>query len=257
MTAMPRPRLPTVLAFFAAIASPAVLVVACGDDELRRGGQGASCERTDDCEPPLTCVSNVCGGPVDPPDGGEAGQDVNVPDVQGDGPSADGEAWSTCDECLDSTCAEALSACGDDCIAIEACVQMVCGNLSATGSADEGPCQVQCQNAHSAAKQPHLDVVYCAEGASSTCFPPCTPFPQDYDACRAFMIAGDCFATALACDDAPECNAYRDCIGTCSSLDECLACDDDEEGQLGRAYLELHEQCIAAECIAEAWLPNF
>ncbi|UQA58018.1 hypothetical protein [Polyangium aurulentum] len=211
--------------------------------DARRGLPGDSCTRTDDCEVPLRCRKNVCTDPVGSTDAG----------VQGDGPSADAGPWSQCDECLEGTCGEAEKACGPECQAIEACVEMVCGNLSSVGSPDEGKCQQQCQNEHPDGLTQHLAVVNCA--LEDLCKPPCVPYPQDYEACRNFMDKGDCADELSACKGSPSCGLYRDCSSLCTTLQECLACDDTPEGLEGKAILEAYEQCVASECTTESWIP--
>lgn len=246
---MSRPRARyALLALFAPPAAVLCLSLAgaCTDDnagDVRRGLPGDSCTRTDDCEVPLRCLKNVCAEPAVATDAGG----------QGDGASADAGPWSKCDECLQTECAAVEEACGSECQAVEACIQMLCGNLSATGSTDEGKCQVQCQKEHPDGLTQHLAVVECV--LQSTCKPPCVPYPQDYEACRAFMDKGDCAGKRAACQGSASCNLYRDCSSLCTSLQECLACDDSPEGLEGRAILEAYEQCIASECTTESWIP--
>jgi hypothetical protein len=269
----------------AASALVGAALAACSRDETssgaRRGGAGESCTRTDDCEPPLACLANVCtapgggsggdgpgsgagggtgaagatggaGGPGSAGSGGSGGAEPDAGTLDA-GPSAEAGPWSACDECLDEECAGPLAACDADCQAIEACIQMVCANLSAIGSPDEGPCQVHCQSLHPGAKEPHLAVANCAIDAP--CLGPCQFFPTDYDACRAFMTKGDCAGAFAACNGSVACSNYRDCVFTCKTVGACLACDDTPEGAEGRELLEVYERCIASECIAEAWLP--
>lgn len=244
---MSRPRY-ALLALFAPAAALLCLSLtgACTEDssgDIRRGLVGDSCTRTDDCEVPLRCRKNVCTDPVVPSDAG----------VQGDGPSANDGPWSQCDECLETECASAEEACGAECQAIEACIESLCANLSASGSSDEGKCQVQCQNEHPDGTAQHLALVECS--IASPCKPPCVPYPQDYEGCRAFMDQGDCAGARAACQNSANCDLYRDCASLCTSLQACLACDDSPEGLEGKAILEAYEQCIASECTTESWLP--
>lgn len=229
----------------------ATFVAACSDEEneFRRGFTGDSCSRTDDCAEPLRCVSNVCREPPSSLDGG-----INPDDFEpGPGPSASEGPWSQCDMCLESTCGAAEKDCGPECIAIEACIETTCRNLSELGSMDEGACFTQCQNKHPGGKAQHLAVVNCA--LDTTCQPPCTFYPQDYDFCRGFMNNGDCFGINNACEANQNCKNFRDCVLFCGDLQECLACDDTPEGIEGRAYLEAYETCVARECLTESWLP--
>jgi hypothetical protein len=236
----------------AAIAPLAVFGGCGGDDPIPRfGQQGDSCLTTNDCAVPLPCVANVCGGTPTEMDGGNMNMDANV---MGDGPSADAGPWSACDGCLDMKCAEELANCDEGCIGIEACLEVVCTNLSAIGSAEEGMCQKNCQNQFPGASALHKAVVDCS--IIATCRPPCTTYPDDFDACRAFMDKGDCFGALAACQANNDCVAYRSCVGSCTTLAECSACSATPEGAAGRQLLQAYEVCIASECISESWLLN-
>ncbi len=109
--------------------------------------------------------------------------------------------------------------------------------------ADEGQCQVKCQGEHADAKQTHLALVNCA--AAAACSPPCTFYPQDYDLCRSFVNKGSCAAANQACKDSSECQTYKDCVTTCKTIAECIACDDSAAGLAGRKVLEAYEVCVA------------
>ncbi|MFS8068842.1 MAG: hypothetical protein ACMG6S_20980, partial [Byssovorax sp.] len=87
------------------------------------------------------------------------------------------------------------------------------------------------------------------------CSPPCTFYPQDYDMCRSFMTKGACSAANQACKDSSECQTYKDCVTTCQTVAECIACDDSPTGLAGRKVLEAYELCVAGECTGAAWLP--
>lgn len=237
-----------VSALLAALAPSAF--AGCGsNEEPRRGGLGESCERTDDCEAPYSCVEHVCSDPnaVDAGDAGDSGPPFEA------GPSADAGPWGPCDECLDDECAAELAACDGECQAIEACIETLCTNLSAIGSADEGACQKYCQDKHPGAKDKHLAVVDCA--LSMVCNPPCTLYPDDYDKCTLFMNQGDCHAQREACNASNDCQTYKDCVLLCGTLKDCLACDDTPEGAAGHQIYDAYEQCIARECVSESWLP--
>jgi hypothetical protein len=226
-----------------------LLFAACSkDEEDRKSLAGESCLTGSDCAAPLLCVDNVCvSGDTD---GGTDG----APDAPvGDGPSADGAAWGACDECLDTACSAELAACDLECQTLEACIEVLCSNLSTIGSPDEGACQASCQSAYPAGKDPHLAAVECAINA--VCAPPCLFYPDDYDDCRIFMNQGDCAAQRAACEASSDCQTYRDCARTCGSLAACLACDDSPEKLDGRHTLEAYEVCIAAECLSESWIP--
>lgn len=162
--------------------------------------------------------------------------------------------WGACDQCAETACADEESACDGECIAIQACLETVCFNLSMIGAmAEEGQCQVKCQADHPDGKVNHLALVNCA--IDSKCSPPCTFYPQDYDACVSFMNKGACQEANQACKDSNDCQTYKDCVTTCTTLKECIACDDTPSGLAGRKIFESYQLCVAAECTTEAWLP--
>lgn len=239
------------------IATPLLVLIgsfvsACSEETnpFRPGFSGDTCARTDDCAVPLRCVENVCTEP--PSSIPDAGLD---PDAfgPGPGPSADAGPWSQCDLCLEGECAAAEKNCGPACRALEACIETTCAHLSEIGSPDESNCFTQCQGKNAAGKDQHLAVVNCA--VDTKCQPPCAFYPQDYDLCRTFMDNGDCFGYKTACENSLNCKNFRDCIKFCSSLPDCLACDDTAEGSEGRALLEAYETCVAGECLTESWIP--
>ncbi len=161
--------------------------------------------------------------------------------------------WSECDTCLATTCAAEEAACNSECLAVQACIETVCPNLSATGSPEEGQCQKKCQGEYPDGSVSHLALVNCVIDAA--CSPPCTFFPQDNDLCRAFMTKGACKDANQACKDSLDCQNYKDCVSTCKTLAECISCDNTPAGLAGRKVLEAYELCVAGECMAEAWLP--
>lgn len=167
------------------------------------------------------------------------------------------DPYSSCDACLTNLCAKEEAACGDECVAVEACIQTFCRNLSKTASPDEGKCQVKCQEEHAPGKAQHLALVECATTVQddATCFPPCTPFPQDHDACREVMLAAECADEKAACDASLGCKNFRDCVDFCETAASCFACDDEPDTDAGRKLYEALEQCIARECVTEAWIP--
>jgi hypothetical protein len=160
---------------------------------------------------------------------------------------------SMCDECADTACAAEEAACDGECLAVQACLETVCFNLSAIGAmAEEGQCQVKCQGDHPEGKDNHIALVNCANDAK--CSPPCTFYPQDYDICKSFMTKGPCKDANQACKDSNDCQTYKDCVSTCMTQKDCIACDDSPSGFAGRKLLESYELCVASECTAEAWL---
>ncbi len=218
----------------------------CGDTEssVRRGEKGANCLSTNDCVSPLSCIQGVCGGPAVDPDAGDAGTAI-------DAPVSDGAPLSECDDCLDKKCAAELTACDSECIAVEACIEMVCQNLGMLNPDEESKCFVQCQTQHPSGKDKHLAVVNCAiDAVCGTCL----DYPVDYDLCRAFMDKEFCNPYLMACDNSPACQTYRDCIKGCSTLADCNLCDNTAEGIEGKKILFDYEMCVSAECISESWL---
>jgi hypothetical protein len=242
------------LAAFALLLPAAITAVALasgcdvGQTSDRRGGQGTSCVSTNDCQSPLSCIQNICGGPA--ADGGNENDAM----VTGDGPSAEAGSWSTCDDCLDMKCATELAACGPDCIAIEACLEELCANLSEIGSAEEGMCQTNCQDQYPGGKDTHLDVVNCA--IKATCDPPCTTYPDDFKACQHYMNKGDCGDELAACEASADCVAYRSCVGTCTTLNGCLSCSNTPDAAAGAKLFHTYSLCVMSECISESWLLN-
>jgi hypothetical protein len=236
----------------ASILAAPLLFAGCDDapSQPRRGGAGASCERTNDCEAPLSCIGEVCGGP-----GSDGGTEDAGTGGSGGGTNTDAGAWSACDECLDTECKDSLAACDGECLAIEACIEAQCKHLGDLGNdAEEGACFVACQSAHSSGKEKHLAVVNCAQ--ETTCLPPCVPYPQDFEGCREFMDNGICKDERGACEASLDCKNYRECVSVCKTASECITCDDTPAGSAGRALLEAYELCVATECISESWLPT-
>lgn len=226
-------------------------------DTPHLGGLGATCTTSADCESSLQCIDSACSNASTTSAGGAGG---GSGDVGGGGSgsgttsTSTGSSWGVCDSCVDMACAAEEAACDGECRAIQGCIETVCANLSAIGAMEEeGKCQVKCQGDHPDGKQLHLALVNCAD--ASTCSPPCTFYPQDYEACRSFMTKGPCSAANLACKDSSECQTYKDCVTTCKTVAECIACDDTPSGLAGRKVLEAYELCVAGECTAAAWLP--
>jgi len=235
-------------------------LVGCGDDGDadggRKGGLGESCTKTDDCEAPLSCVDSTCSdgstGGSGGGGGGGAGTGGTI-DLPDGGPAVFGDPRNECDSCLDMNCQAQIEACDAECVAVEACIETICRNLGIIGSDDEGPCFQQCQNAHPGGRAAHLDLVNCSN--AGLCIPPCVPYPQDYDDCRGEMASTVCSDLQMQCEANPDCQSYNACVANCASVADCLSCDDSLFN--GRLITEAFEHCIAEECIAESWLPDF
>lgn len=193
------------------------------------------------------------GGDAAPDDAGPIDAQNDEPASDGPGPEAStcpavGTSLGACDQCLDSVCEAQLCDCDAECVAIEACLEAVCGPNVA--DSEEGACQVYCQNEHPASKQKHLAVVSCAYGAQCV---DCQAWPAAYDACRGAQIAGPCAPQRAACDASSDCLAYESCIAGCASAATCVACSDSASGAAGRQLREALEGCVARECLAEWW----
>jgi hypothetical protein len=159
-----------------------------------------------------------------------------------------------CHSCLDTMCATQKAACTGECYAIQACLDALCSSLSASGSSDEGKCQVYCQGLHPTGKQQHLDYVNCA--AAGPCTPPCAGAPYDLDQCTAVQLAGTCKAAADSCNGSQDCVTYKACIGACSTFADCQNCAMGTSGQNGLMLDEAVTLCVAQTCLAEEWVPN-
>ncbi len=216
-------------------------------------GPGATCTTNADCDSSLRCIDSVCTDPGGAGGGGGA-TSSSASSSSATTSTGTGMSWGVCDSCVEKQCAAELAACDGECLAIQGCLETVCANLSTIGAAaEEGQCQVKCQGDHPDGKQTHLALVNCAD--SSLCSPPCTFYPQDYEACRSFMTKGACSAVNQACKDSSECQTYKDCVTTCTTVAACIACDDSATGLAGRKVLEAYELCVAGECMTAAWLP--
>ena len=252
-----------------------MLAIPACEQEPRRSAEAESCGRTDDCAPPLRCVALVCV----PPDGAggapaTSSSDASTSDAVSSSHASSSHASSShssstqssanssstgldptlCAMCLDQKCGTQLGACDDDCMGVEACIEAACKNLVESGLPDEGPCQAYCQNQFPAGKQPHLAVANCSQGAGGTCGP-CSSNPFDYDDCRLKADVGPCDAARDACQGSADCVQYSNCALTCTTLATCVACQNGASGAAGFALALEYERCIAAECIAESWLP--
>lgn len=274
--------MPRLSSLFAGLVALAVIApLACYDlNDIRRGGKGESCARTDDCQSPLVCIDLTC---VEP--GGSGGGGTIITGEGGSGAAAGGTTSSlggsggttstetggaggggsgggtggldpaVCKSCIHAACAPELAACDDGCYAIDACVQMLCSYLSTIGAAqEEGLCQQHCQTPHIGSKQEHIDVVLCSIGAWPDC-DACSSYPFDYNDCVGKASAGACKTTFDACNASNDCVQYRECVGSCATLADCLSCNDTPEGLAGEALLFEYNQCLSAQCLSEAWLP--
>ena len=256
----------------------------CETIDFRRGGNGESCGRTDDCEAPLVSVAQVCvppagtggsiatggstssggGGATSSGGGGTTSMGGSTSSGGGGSTSTGGTTSSggaggeildpvLCHQCLDDQCGTPLAACGADCRELEACIETLCSHLSELVSPEEGACQVHCQQLHIGSKAAHLAVVNCA--LSSSC-KPCSSYPWDYNHCQASatLPPGVCAPQYEACNADPDCISYRSCVATCDTLDDCLACQTAAAATQAGALLEEYEYCIATQCLAESWL---
>jgi len=179
-----------------------------------------------------------------------------------------------CATCLDAECAAEKAACGADCYAIQACLDSVCFNLSATGASDEGACQVYCQSLSPNGKAAHLAYVNCANGqpealpgvptcgtpgdaGGCTCQPPCAAYSYDYDQCVAAQNAGACQSARAVCLASSDCTAYQTCASGCTTLAACQACAATAGGAAGEKLYQAYQLCLDTTCLAQGWLPHF
>ncbi|APR75497.1 Hypothetical protein A7982_00843 [Minicystis rosea] len=170
--------------------------------------------------------------------------------------------WDTaCHDCLQDRCKAELSACDADCVALQGCLDTVCGHLSTLGASTEGQCQTQCQSMFPNAKAAHINVVNCAQGAmgtqNDTCMPPCAFALYDWEQCVNAQTATTCKSKQDACNASGECQTYRACVSGCTTNTECQACAQDASGQKGRDLYQAYWTCVADTCLAEGWLPHF
>jgi hypothetical protein len=203
------------------------------------------------------CTSKKTGG-----SGGSVTSTASSASSSGAGTGGD-PTVAECETCLDMKCSIEKAACDADCYAIQGCIDAVCFNLSATGSADEGACQVYCQGQHPAGKANHLAYVNCAAYEPSTpdagvsCSPPCAGAPYDYEQCVADSSAGSCKAASDACAASSDCTAYQACASACTTFSACEACASSASGMAGEQLFEALQLCLAHHCLAEEWLPHF
>jgi hypothetical protein len=166
--------------------------------------------------------------------------------------------WDTaCHDCLQNYCHTEIVACDSECVAIQACIDAICGHLSQLGvGTEEGQCQVQCQNKHSAGKAAHLALVNCAQG-STNCAPPCKFAIYDWEQCNKAQAQGTCKAQLDTCNGDAACQTYQACAGGCATNVACQGCSTGTDGKAGEQAYEAYWQCVEGQCLPEAWLPQF
>jgi hypothetical protein len=218
-----------------------VLGSACGSD-----GDGSS-DSTATASSPSSSSGGMGSGGMGSGGMGTGGMGTGGMGTGGIGPQ---QSLGACDDCMDAACSTELAACAGDCVSIEACLETVCRNI--TDATQEGLCQVYCQGQFAAGKQAHLDVVNCTITNAPACTG-CLGYDTDYPACREAMLASECKAASDACEQSVDCKAYRDCTGSCSGKDDCVACSGTASAYMGRELLQAVEFCIAKECINESW----
>jgi hypothetical protein len=197
----------------------------------------------------------------------------------------------TCAGCLDGQCAPELAACGLECVALQACLDTWCSNLSKIGSSEEVTCQVWCEDAHPAGKAALVDLVQCLQTTtcqdapvdcnptpSITCQAPCYGWSIDYRHCTNLLDTGACAGALAACNDSPECVAYKNCTTTtCTTWAACQACAPEDcaplcdgdggaseacaacnasAGAEGPALYEAHQLCLESTCLPQGWVPH-
>jgi len=197
-------------------------------------------------------VDNTC--PVDTgPDGGAA----RVRGVKSS--SINGYDPTSCTGCLHQACTPQLADCGQDCLAMQTCLDTRCWSLSAIASVDEVACQIACEQLHPEGAPALIALANCVQ--ASTCQPPCLGYSLDYMHCLHGQdntaLGGACGDANTACLASAACQAYQTCVTkTCTTLAECQACATVAGGAAGRALLEAYDQCIETTCVAQGWVPH-
>jgi hypothetical protein len=160
-----------------------------------------------------------------------------------------------CLSCLQTACSTEKTACNADCYAIQACIDAVCDNLSATGATTEGACQAYCEGLHPNGKASLIAYATCTNGATN-CNPPCAGPPYDYDQCAGAQIAGPCKSAHAACTASSACASYQTCVGACTTDTDCEACGMGTSGAAGQMLYEALELCIDQTCLPLYWVPS-
>lgn len=201
----------------------------------------------------------------------------------------------TCAGCLDGQCSAQRAECGLECVALQACLDAWCSHLSKISSPDEVTCQIACEAAHPAGKEPLIKLVECIQNTtcqaapvdcnptpSITCQAPCYGYSVDYRHCINLLDdpGNACSEAQAICDASPACVAYKACTSSCSTWAECQACAPDcvpicagdggvspdggvstacaacNAEQEGEALYEAHQLCLETTCLPEIWLPH-
>jgi hypothetical protein len=166
----------------------------------------------------------------------------------------DGFDVTLCQGCVDQACLPQVQACGAECVAIQACLDARCVNLSAQASPDEAACQAFCQSQHPAGREAHVALAACVQ--ASVCQPPCNGYSIDYDACVAAENVGVCAAPLAACTASAECQTYKTCVSTCTDWTSCQACAASTSAAAGETLYESYEACVEGPCLVLGWLPH-
>jgi hypothetical protein len=173
---------------------------------------------------------------------------------------------TTCVGCLAEACAPQLAACGpgSDCLAVQACLDSYCANLSTIASPDEVACQAWCQGQHAGGRDAHVALVGCVQssmceaptGSTPAAPTPCYGYSIDYRHCTGLEddpSMGPCKDKALVCAGG-DCLAYKNCINACTTWASCQLCA--QQHPNGETQFEAHQLCLETACILQGWLPH-
>jgi hypothetical protein len=163
---------------------------------------------------------------------------------------------ASCTGCIRNACSTQLAACGPECVAIQACLDARCVNLSTLASVDETACQVGCEELHPTGRSAIVALANCVE--TSVCQPPCLSYSADYVHCvhGQDKPAGNCVDANNACLASAACQAYQTCVNACTTLAGCQACATVPGGAAGQALMEAYELCIETTCITQGWIAH-
>ena len=162
---------------------------------------------------------------------------------------------TTCIGCLSDACTQQLTACDEECIALQACLDARCTSLSQRASMDEPTCQQYCESLHpSAAVNALVQLAQCIQAAQ--CFPLCLDYPFDFKQCMLAQDTGACASAIAACDAGVDCQKYQACANTCTTWNACLGCSTDPsyDAAAGEKLFEAYWRCQEQTCIAPGWV---
>jgi hypothetical protein len=205
-----------------------------------------------------TCAG--CGGGTGNPGTGGTGGTTTTSSSSTSGSSTSTSSSTTtdptvaqCKSCVEAACSAEKTACNSDCYAIQACLDTVCENLSATNAPSEGACQAYCENQHPNGKSALVAYAGCIQGTMCN---GCAGPPYDYEQCAQAQIGGPCQSAAAACAGSADCMAYQSCVSGCATDTACEACSSGTSGTAGEMLYYALQSCIDQTCLSLYWLPS-